>query len=126
MNDLRDRSINRVTGSMSVLYIYILTTAMIKMFSKEFIEQWSLVIAASTIRLIFDYIARKKITFIWVILQYIVGSFCWYLAYKVLPYSDMRILYIVIAAMLSKDIMTIILSKEVLDSVKNIILKQIK
>lgn len=90
---------------------------------KDIVEQWSIVLWASTARLLLDYISNRKITIANVLMQYISATLCAYIVYETLPSSILKIAYIAVTALLSKDIVSFVASKEWREMVKDAVLR---
>ena len=88
---------------------------------ENIIEQWVVVLMASTVRLLLDKVQKKHIDIFSVCLQYICWTLCWYIAYRMIQDWDMKILYISIIVLLSRDLAIFFVSKEWFEKIKNIL-----
>lgn len=86
---------------------------------KDIVEQWGIVLWASTARVLIDFVSNRKVTITTVLLQYICGTLCGYIAYKTLPTSEIKILYITAVTLLARDIVSFVISKEGREMVKD-------
>lgn len=73
-----------------------------------------------------DYLKRGSISVASIILHYSCGCFAWFIAYQALPPSDMKGLYLGAIAILSRDIVERLISKEWFAKVKDLLLQLVK
>ena len=91
------------------------------------IETLYIVFWASTVRILLDYVTHRAVTIATVVLQYFSASLVWYLAYISIDVDNaLKSIYISCAVLLSRDIISFIVSKEWLQFAKDFILTLLK
>lgn len=73
-----------------------------------------------------EYIKKWTIHVASILLHYTCWCFVWFIAYKSLPFSDMKGLYIGALVLLSSDIVVWIISKDWFTKIKDLLLQAIK
>lgn len=93
---------------------------------KDLAEPSLVIVTASTIRVVLQYIKKGTVSIAHALLQYTCGALAWYIAYETIPNSNFQILYVSIIVLLSRDIVERIISKEWREKVRDFILQSLK